>query len=191
MRVIAGEFRGRRLCAPAGLRVRPTSDALRETLFNVFGPSFALGWVLDLFAGTGAVGIEALSRGAERAAFVEKSRLAAAALEANLASLGLADRTRLYLAPVESALRRLEADAEWLAHGADLIFLDPPYAHSRDYRKVLEMLSRSTLLRRHSRVVAEHSVKDELPPACGGLTRRRELRQGDSALAFYQLSGDS
>ncbi len=191
MRVIAGEFRGRTLRAPAGRSVRPTSDALRETLFNVLGPSLDSAWMLDLYAGTGAVGIEALSRGAARAAFVESARAAAAALQANLAALGLEPRARVFVQPVRLALARLEADPEWTAHGAALVFLDPPYVLAREYALTLEALARSGLLRPESLVVAEHAARDAPAARFGRLFRTRELRQGDSVLSFYRCGEDA
>ena len=206
MRIIAGEFRGRTLRAPAGLRVRPTSDALRETLFNVLGPGLEGAWVLDLYAGSGAVGLEALSRGAARALFVEQSRAAAAALLENLSRLGLqakrsgapeqaersaiagqAMRARLLREPVLRVLYRLAADAEWGAHGVDLIFLDPPYAAAGEYAQAMPSLASSICLRAHTRVVAEHAARNPLAPRYGRLLRVRELRQGDSALSFYEV----
>jgi len=182
MRVIAGADRGRRLRAPRGLRTRPTADRVRETLFDILGPAVAGQRVLDLFAGTGAVGIEALSRGATRAVFLERGREALGALRANLAALGIPRaRARVVAGDILSALPRVARTEEPF----DLVFVDPPYA-SRLARGALEALAESPLLFSGTRVVVQHSVRTELPPRVGALVAERTRRVGDTALTFFR-----
>lgn len=179
MRVIGGEFRSRRLKTLPGRKVRPTSDRLRETLFDVLGEEIVGKLFVDAYAGTGAVGIEALSRGAARAVFIESDRRAAAVLRENLRSLGLERRAVIIQRPAGAGLRDIEAD---------IVFLDPPYQESEEYASTLGLLGRSPPMM----VIAEHPSRAELEPAYGFLTRVRVLRQGDSSLSFYRRAeGDS
>jgi 16S rRNA (guanine(966)-N(2))-methyltransferase RsmD len=182
MRVIGGKYRGRRLSAPAGLEVRPTSDRLRETLFNVLAPRIEGSRFLDLCAGTGAVGIEALSRGALGAVFIDRSRRSAVAIEANLKSLGIKEGAVVIVRNAESALKRLAEDSMKF----DMIFFDPPYA-SDIYPRVMGLLGDLPLLSDDAIIIVEHRAKSRPEPDYGRLRLYRELKQGDSALAFYSL----
>lgn len=182
MRIIAGKYRSRRLAAPLGAQTRPTSDRLRETLFNVLGASVEGSIWLDLFAGSGAVGIEALSRGARTVYFVEASSRAARAIRSNLASLGIEDGCEVVEREVNTALRLLESRSP----ACDFCFLDPPYRKEDDYAQVLSFLSRSQLLKAESLVIAEHDKHFDPGEAFGALRRYRKLRQGDAVLSFYQ-----
>jgi 16S rRNA (guanine(966)-N(2))-methyltransferase RsmD len=186
MRVIAGKYRSRKLIAPPGLDTRPTSDRLRETLFNVVAGGVPGSLWLDLFAGTGAVGIEALSRGAREVQFVESSARAARAIRANLASLGITEGFSLIERDAATALRVLEGQQV----NCDFCFLDPPYRQTRDYEQVLSFLSRSRLLAPESVVIAEHDKHADLDERFGRLQRFRKLRQGDAVLSFYRLATD-
>jgi 16S rRNA (guanine966-N2)-methyltransferase len=186
MRVIAGEYRSRTLRSLPGIDIRPTADRLRETLFNVLSagdPAALAGstWV-DLFAGTGAVGIEALSRGAEMVYFVESSRAAAELIAANLESLGIARGFQIVKVDVGKALRQLEASG----YVADYVFLDPPYLMQDEYAKTLTALAESKLLRERSLVIAEHQKKFDPGEEFGALRRYRKLVQGDAALSLYR-----
>ncbi len=185
MRVIGGEFRSRRLSAPQGEATRPTSDRLRETLFNVLGPAVQGARFLDLYAGSGAVGVEALSRGAAFCAFAERGPAALAAIRENLASLGLGSsaRARVEGRSAQAALQRLPGAAE----SFDFVFLDPPYEASGEYTETLAILGREgpRLLRPGATVIAEHARRGDLPERFGVLARRRLLQQGDAALSFY------
>jgi 16S rRNA (guanine966-N2)-methyltransferase len=172
MRVIGGEFRSRRLKSVPGLNVRPTPDRLRETLFNVLGAEIEDALFLDAYAGSGAVGIEALSRGAKRAIFIEASRHSVRILQENLHSLGIADRATVVHG---RALKRMPD------HFADIVFLDPPYSLEREYREGLEQLGQAP----PKLVIAQHSSRLELSPQHGELMRSRVLRQGSNALSFY------
>jgi 16S rRNA (guanine(966)-N(2))-methyltransferase RsmD len=186
MRVIAGTFRRRPLRSLRGLDIRPTSDRLRETLFNVLcagDPAALRGTVwLDLFAGTGAVGIEALSRGAAQVTFVESARDAAAIIEQNLRALAISGGAHILRVDVKAALRKIGADGRT----ADIVFLDPPYRFQNAYRETLEALDGSSLVTGSTTVIAEHDRKFEPGAAFGGLRRYRKLEQGDSALSFYK-----
>jgi 16S rRNA (guanine(966)-N(2))-methyltransferase RsmD len=184
MRVIAGKYRSRRLIAPAGVQTRPTSDRLRETLFNVLGASVEESLWLDLFAGSGAIGIEALSRGARLVHFVESSSRAIRAIRANLASLKLSQGFEIIEREAVAALHLLEGRAV----ACDFCFLDPPYRHKGDYAKVLNFLSGSTLLVPDSLVIAEHDKHFDPGEIFGELHRCRILRQGDAVLSFYSFS---
>jgi 16S rRNA (guanine966-N2)-methyltransferase len=182
VRIIAGKYRSRRLEAPSGIQTRPTSDRLRETLFNVLGASVAGSVWLDLFAGSGAVGIEALSRGAHTVCFVESSPRAARAIRANLAKLEIKDGCEIIEREVNKALRLLESRS--LA--CDFCFLDPPYRKQDDYEQVLSFLSRSSLLKVESLIIAEHDKHFDPGETFGALKRYRKLRQGDAVLSFYR-----
>ncbi len=176
MRIVGGEFRSRKLKTLSGSRVRPTSDRLRETLFNVLGAEVVGKVFVDAYAGSGAVGIEALSRGASQAIFIENDRKAVAVVRENLRLLGLEDRARIVSRPAASALRGLPAD---------MVFLDPPYAEAREYAAALGILGENP----PELVVAEHAARADLEPAYGRLQRARKLRQGDSSLSFYRPTG--
>jgi 16S rRNA (guanine966-N2)-methyltransferase len=181
MRVIAGKYRSRRLVAPAGTQTRPTSDRLRETLFNVVAAAVEDSAWLDLFAGTGAVGIEALSRGARMVHFVESSSRAVRTIRSNLASLEISQGFEVVEREAVAALRLL--DAQTLAF--DFCFLDPPYRKPDDYEQVLGFLSQSRLLKPASLVIAEHDKHFDPGEVFAGLRRLRRLRQGDAVLSFY------
>lgn len=183
MRVIAGKFRSRRLDAVEGMQTRPTSDRLRETLFNVVAASVGDSVWLDLFAGTGAVGIEALSRGARMVYFVESSSRAAKVIRRNLESLSIEEGYELIEREAATALRMLDSQAVV----CDFCFLDPPYRKMGDYEQVLGFVSQSRLLKPESIVIAEHDKHFDPGDAFGALRRRRKLQQGDAVLSFYAL----
>jgi 16S rRNA (guanine(966)-N(2))-methyltransferase RsmD len=175
MRVIAGEFRSRKLKSVEGMDVRPTSDRMRETLFNVIAAELAGSVFLDAYAGTGAVGIEALSRGAERAIFIEKSKIAVETIKSNLASLDLAARARVVGGSVKIYLPSLDAD---------IVFFDPPYELAAEYQTTLQILGAKTV----RLAIAQHDRRTLLPQEAGALRRVREIRQGDNVLSFYRPS---
>jgi 16S rRNA (guanine966-N2)-methyltransferase len=184
MRVIAGQYRSRQLKSLKGLVLRPTSDRLRETLFNVLGPEVVAGRFLDIFAGTGAVGIEALSRGAEQATFIENHAPAAAIIRKNLESLGISGRGAVF---ENDALRGLAALAKRQNQPAfSHVFLDPPYANADDYDRVVHYLASAEFVAPGAIVIAEHRHTFELPDRVESLQRVRVLKQGDAALSFYR-----
>ncbi|MBI5708900.1 MAG: 16S rRNA (guanine(966)-N(2))-methyltransferase RsmD [Candidatus Eisenbacteria bacterium] len=184
MRVIAGTLGGRRLAAPRGRGTRPTSDRVREALFMALEPLAGLR-VVDLYAGSGALGIEALSRGAARADFVERDREARRALEQNLGALGLTDRARVWPLAVLRELARLAAALA----AADLVLADPPYG-GEEARAALAALGRAGVLRAGTRVVVEHHAKDAVPERAGTLSRVRERKYGETVVSTYQAAAD-
>jgi 16S rRNA (guanine966-N2)-methyltransferase len=188
VRVISGKYRSRPLRSMRGMDIRPTSDRLRETLFNVLSagnPSALEGSVfLDLFAGTGAVGIEAISRGAKEVYFVESSAAAANVVRANLKSLGIANGFQLFVEKVPQAMSKMER----LHIVADVVFIDPPYRMADAYSDTLEALAGSSLIGTTAVVVAEHDKKFDPGGDVGKLHRFRLLPQGSAALSFYRLS---
>jgi len=176
MRVIAGKFRSRRLKSMPGLTVRPTPDRLRETLFNVLAPEIEGTVFLDAYAGTGAVGIEALSRGARHIILFERDRAALAITQENLSSLEIS---------VEATVCRGNALTLIPKHHADIVFLDPPYQHTRDYQAALESLAETGC----ALVIAQHDTHTKLPEGVAALKRSRVLRQGSNMLSFYRRNG--
>jgi len=190
MRVIAGIYRSRILKSLRGLELRPTSDRLRETLFNVLAPQIEGARFLDLFSGTGAIGIEALSRGASQVVFVEKHAPAVGLIRKNLESLGIKTEARVTALDAVKALEKLSVACDGGSARFDCIFLDPPYAAAEEYQRVLEFIGSSNLLIADGIVIAEHVRKFELEENIGSLRRVRVLRQGDAALSFYRLAAD-
>jgi 16S rRNA (guanine(966)-N(2))-methyltransferase RsmD len=172
MRVIAGEFRSRRLKSIPGDATRPTPERLRETLFDILALRIEGVTFLDAYAGTGAVGIEALSRGARHAFFLERNRHALETIRENLASLGLERRATVVAGPVLVTMARC---------AADIVFLDPPYDLEREYGAALELLSEAP----PALVVAQHPVRLAIAGAYGSLRRTRTVKQGDNALCFF------
>jgi 16S rRNA (guanine966-N2)-methyltransferase len=184
MRIIAGKYRGRRLQSPPSLNTRPTSDRLRETLFNILAPRIDGAVLLDLCAGSGAVGIEALSRGASHVTFVDQSRKMTALIEANLETLDAGEtNTGIFASEASAFLRKHEKNS---APRFDIIFFDPPYAS--DYESVLNYLGShaGAMLSEEGIVVVEHASKKILADQFNSLERYRRLKQGDSALSFYR-----
>lgn len=191
MRVISGKYRSRPLHSLRGMDIRPTSDRLRETLFNVLSagnPSALEGTVwLDLFAGTGAVGIEAISRGAKEVYFVDSSAAAANVIRSNLKSLGIVNGFQLLLEKVPQAISRMERQQI----AANVVFIDPPYRMANAYTNTLEALSDSSLIGMTSVVIAEHEKKFDPGEKFGRLHRYRHLPQGSAALSFYRLNSET
>jgi 16S rRNA (guanine966-N2)-methyltransferase len=184
MRVIAGTFKSRRLRTLRGRELRPTSDRLRETLFDILGDAVRDAVFLDLFAGTGAIGIEAISRGARRAVFVEKHFSAVHLIRDNLKSLGITKEAEIRPMDATHALENLESQHT----RADFVFLDPPYAQADEYKEVLEFIGSAGILSATGVVIAEHAKKLELPMFAEALERTRVVVQGDSALSFYRMA---
>ena len=190
MRIIAGSLRRRTLEAPAGLATRPTSDRMRETLFNVLAPRIEGAVFLDLYAGSGAVGIEAVSRGAAQVAFVERAPAALKVLRANLAQLGLTAGFRIESASVGTYLRKARVNTSM---AFDVVFLDPPYDAAEEYAAALGLLGGAAagMLAGGAVVIAEHRRKERLSECYVRLGRMRLLEQGDAALSFYALSAQT
>jgi 16S rRNA (guanine(966)-N(2))-methyltransferase RsmD len=172
MRVIGGEWRSRRLKSIPGEATRPTSDRLRETLFDILQDQIEGATFMDAYAGTGAVGIEALSRGAKHAYFLERDRAALAAIRENLASLGATGQATILPGAVVKSLA---------LHRADVVFLDPPYTLEKEYASTLQTLGAASA----GLVIVQHSVRLNLADEYGSLRRVRIVRQGDNALSFF------
>lgn len=169
MRVIGGEFRSRRLKTVAGLATRPTPDRLRETLFDILGPRVTGAVFVDAYAGTGAVGIEALSRGAARCVFLESGRRAVDVIRENLHALGIEGRACVVAGKVRTALGQ---------HAADIVFMDPPYEMAAEYAAALDLAAAPL-------VIVQHSARFDPGEAHGMRRRVRVVKQGDNALSFY------
>jgi 16S rRNA (guanine966-N2)-methyltransferase len=187
MRVIAGMLKGRRLKAPDWTGLRPTSDKLRETLFNILAPRIAGAVVVDVYAGTGAVGIEALSRGAKQVVFIEADRRAQALIADNLAHCQVATSYTIIGSDARRALESL--DARIPGGTVDIILLDPPYEASDS--EVAEVLAAAgQRLAADGLAVLEHARRKRSPDRAGRLARSREVVSGSSALAFYQIADE-
>jgi 16S rRNA (guanine966-N2)-methyltransferase len=191
MRLVAGSLRGRALAAPKSAAIRPTSDRLRETLFNVLADRVVGASFVDVFAGTGAVGIEALSRGAREVVFIEKHGPAATLIKKNLDSLGVSVGTRILAVDAVHGLEVLGKAKANDGKSPHIVYVDPPYGNIEDYDRVLTYLGFEALLGDESLVIAEHRRNLELPEKIGGLQRVRVLRQGDAVLSFYRYGKKS
>jgi 16S rRNA (guanine966-N2)-methyltransferase len=186
MRIISGQNRGQRIQTLKGTQLRPTSDQMRETIFDVLGPSVRGSRFLDAYAGSGAVGLEALSRGASEVVFVEHHRAAVDLIRKNLAALKMETGFYLMTSKVLTAIERLNEEGEPF----DFIFLDPPYSKANEYHHTLRQLGRSRLIAPGSLVIAEHSRHYFLEEKYNRLERTRNIRHGDTHLAFYRLSNE-
>ena len=182
MRVIAGTLKGRRLEAPTWEGLRPTSDKLRETLFNILAARIVGARVLDGYAGTGAVGIEALSRGAVHATFIEQDRRAQALIEKNLAHCGIADGYAIIRATVARGLETLRGQPAF-----DIILLDPPYTNGSIAEADGPLAAAAGVMAADGVLILEHARKQRAPETAGRLVRSREVASGDSALSLYEL----
>jgi 16S rRNA (guanine(966)-N(2))-methyltransferase RsmD len=182
MRIIGGTARGRRLKAPKGRALRPTAARVKEALFNILPHDLAGAKLLDLFAGTGNVTVEALSRGAAEAILIDASAESAKVIRENLRRLKLTDRAKVWVAPVARALRLLARRRETF----DIIFLDPPYDQHL-VEKTLRIVAQGGLLRNSGTIIAEHSVREEVAPRYDGLALCDQRRYGDTLLSFFKF----
>lgn len=179
MRIISGQYKGRRLKIKGG-RIRPTSDRVREAVFNILHYDFNDTSVLDLYAGTGALGIEALSRGARRAVFVDSGREAAKVIKENLETLCVGERARLITKKAAPALKLLNADGEKF----HMVFMDPPYRTDED-GKLLSFLAGLDVLESGAVVIVEHDASHELSEEYGSLKLQDRRKYGRTAVSFY------
>ena len=185
MRIIAGTFRSRQLKSLKGLTLRPTSDRLRETLFNVLQDRIADSRFVDLFAGTGAIGIEAISRGAKEVIFIENHRSTAELIRKNLDLLEIRSGARVLPIDAFRGLQKIAAEGSGNSSAFDIVFLDPPYAAAHEYEQILAFLGDAPLLNSGGLVIAEHRRSFDLPETQGHLQAVRILQQGDASLTFY------
>ena len=186
MRVIAGSHRGRRLSGPQGITLRPTSDKVREALFSILGSRVPGSRFLDLYAGTGAVGIEALSRGATAATFVESQSATATLLQNNLRACALIDRAHVRVGRTDTFLKR----TDWWDGPYDIVFADPPYA-AYDELALLAHLWKPGLLSEHAVIIIERDSRTEHPHSIDHATLIRRYEYGDTALGLYSLSSSA
>jgi len=186
MRIVAGKYRSRILKSLKGNALRPTSDRLRETLFNVLGTNVSGSRFLDVFAGTGAVGIEAISRGATQVVFIENHAAAATLIRRNLDSLEIQNGAQILLFDALRGLEKIAGRHKPTDAPFDFVFVDPPYAEKEQYDRVLGFLGAASFLSEGSLVIAEHRRTHELPQRVGRLMQTRILRQGDAALSFFE-----
>lgn len=187
MRIIAGQYRGRVLKSPPSMGVRPTSDRLRETLFNILAPRIEGVRFLDLCAGSGAVGIESLSRGARFSTFVDRSRRMCAIIEANLALCGITgEESEIFSSEAREFARHARTKPDMRGDGWDIVFFDPPY--TTDYAPTIAEFgaAESNLLSANGILIAEHHHKNNLLDSVEALRRWRIVKQGDSCLSFYK-----
>ena len=181
MRVIGGNARGRRLKVPKGQAVRPTSDRVKEALFNILPHDLSGIRLLDLFAGTGNVSIEAISRGAAEAILIDSSEKSGKVIRENLRSVGFTDRASIRIAPVSRALRSLALRGETF----DMIFLDPPYQRNC-IKACLEAIASGDLLRAFGTLVVEHSAREQPQAEYGSLVLKDQRKYGDTCLSFFE-----
>jgi 16S rRNA (guanine(966)-N(2))-methyltransferase RsmD len=184
MRITGGYLRGRLLRAPIGSATRPTSSKVREAIFSIVGDRIVDARVLDLYAGSGALGIEALSRGALFAAFVEASPAAVKAILGNLEDLELDDQAQVLRGSVTHGLERLSRAGERFR----LVFMDPPYA-GRAAEETLSATASSGVLAPESLVIVEHTKRQELSDEFGSLTLVLDRRYGDTMVSVFACSG--
>lgn len=180
MRVISGSARGRTLKSVPGKGTRPTSDRVKEAIFSMIGPYFAGGEALDLFAGTGGLGIEALSRGMDRAVFVDLEQASVDVVRSNLRSTGFEDRAEVYRNDAARALKLLARRGR----AFDLVFLDPPYK-MRHMDELARQMQELDMLKRGCRVVVEHAAEQHYPEHIGQLVRKKRADYGDTAVSIY------
>ncbi|BCU82169.1 methyltransferase [Polycladomyces abyssicola] len=186
MRIIAGTARGLRLKMVPGKHVRPTADRVKESLFHIIGPFFDGGWVLDLFAGTGALGLEALSRGMDRAVFVDRHRLSVETIRANVQLAGFEKQSEIYQRDARAAIRVLARRGIRF----QFVFVDPPYREGL-HVPVLKQLAVTSILEKNGMVVVESASDQELPKAVEELHVTRELEYGDTVIRLYQQQSDA
>ena len=186
MRVIGGNARGRRLKVPKGQALRPTAGRVKEALFDILPHDLSGVKVLDLFAGTGNLTIEALSRGAAEAVLVDSSVKSGKAIRENLRRLNLTDRTKVWITPATRALRLLARRGEIF----DLIFLDPPYEH-RLVEPALRMIAKENLLRDSGVLIAEHSIREPIESRHEALELKDQRRYGGTLLSFFTPSAQT
>jgi 16S rRNA (guanine(966)-N(2))-methyltransferase RsmD len=181
MKIGSGRFRGRNIETPRGKKTRPTSGRLKKALFDIIAPELAGARILDLYAGAGALGLEAISRGASHATFVERGRSAASAIAGNLDKLGISDQAEILQCETRTALHQLAQRGEKF----DFIMLDPPY-RSNLHAAVLWQIDASSVLTSDGLIIIEHHHKLELGDVVGNLRKTRTVRAGESCLTFYE-----
>ncbi|MEF2965276.1 16S rRNA (guanine(966)-N(2))-methyltransferase RsmD [Paenibacillus sp. M1] len=185
MRVISGSARGRALKSVPGMGTRPTTDKVKEALFSMIGPYFDGGAALDLFAGTGGLGIEALSRGMDKAVFIDQEHKSIEVVRANLKATGLENKAEVYRNDAERALKALAKRGT----AFDLVFLDPPY-RLKHGEKLMETMSSLQLLNEKATVVLEYESSFVYPESFGRFTEMRKAQYGETAISIYRYNNE-
>lgn len=183
MRVISGQMKGRKLRSVPGTSTRPTSDKVKEAIYQILGPYFDGGMVLDLYAGSGAMGIEALSRGMDKGVFIDKTGQAIRTIKENLRETGLTEQCEVYRNDAQKTLIHLEK-RKWQFH---LIILDPPY-QKQMLTENINSIYEFDLLHAEGVILCEHDKKTELPEEINGIVKVRELKYGDTIMTLYEWS---
>lgn len=182
MRIIAGKYRSLPLEAVKGNNTRPTTDKIKEAVFNSIGPYFEGGWMLDLYAGSGSVGLECISRGMDHAVFVDKSYDAISTIKKNISFVKAAEQCTVYKMDALAALRRCKDEGRVF----DLVYLDPPYAKEQN-QKVMNALCDLELLNEDAVVVVESLKEDTFPDEIGSLSKRKEVVYGITRITYYEV----
>lgn len=178
MRIISGALKGRRLSAPPGRQVRPTSDKVKEALFNILSDRIEGASFLDLYAGIGSIGIEAISREAKEVTFVEGDKRPLEYLKKNLVACSVQERAKLFRLPVSDFLKKKKAML------FDVIFIDPPY-QSQEIEKILPTVAVGDMIPEKGIVIIEHFHKKKLPEKIGAIHLSRSCKYGETVLSFY------
>lgn len=185
MRVVAGERKGMPLKAIAGNTTRPTTDKVKESIFNIIGPFFDGGVALDLFAGSGGLGIEALSRGVEHAVFIEKDFKAFQVLQENIRKCRYEENSELFRIDAKRAVKALlKRDIQF-----KLVFLDPPY-HHKEYYDLVQILIDNDKVHEDGIVLCEHAKEVELPHNFNAFTLQRQETYGGTIISVYRCTGE-
>ena len=180
MRVITGIYKGRKLWSTEGMDIRPTSDMVKESLFNILGVEVQESDFLDLFGGTGGVGIEAISRGAKHVVFIDNSIKSINVLRKNLQALNIKDSIEVFNTDYRTAINKLYTNGRLF----DIVFVDPPY-NTGIAQNVLEQISENIILKDNGIIVVEHDLKDPMPDKVGCLNKYRDKQYGSTMLSFY------
>jgi 16S rRNA (guanine966-N2)-methyltransferase len=183
LRVIAGEYRGRRLDRIEGMDIRPTSDKVKGSLFNILGDSVIDSAFLDLFGGTGGIGIEALSRGAEHVVFIDTDIKSIKVLKGNLEHLNIIDNVEVLNTDYSTGISKLYNNNKKF----DIIFIDPPYSVGLAQNALVE-IDKHPILAQSGLIIVEHGSKDEMPSSQGKLYMYRSKQYGNTTLSFYALN---
>lgn len=182
MRVIAGEYRGRRLDRIEGMEIRPTSDKVKESLFNMLGEAVIDCSFLDLFGGTGGIGIEALSRGAKHVVFIDAGIKSIKVLKGNLEHLNIREGAEVFHTDYETAIKKLHKYNKQF----DIIFIDPPYSLGMA-QNALVCIEANPILAQDGLIIVEHDSRDDMPHRVGRLALYRVKQYGNTSLSFYSI----
>jgi 16S rRNA (guanine966-N2)-methyltransferase len=183
LRIISGEFRGRKLEKLEGMDIRPTTDRVKESLFNMLGARLFDCVFLDLFAGTGGIGIEAYSRGASKIVFIDESTKSIKVLKSNLEMLMLLDKVEVYNTDYINAINKLALDNRKF----DIIFIDPPYLKGFAQNALIH-INDNNLINENGIIVIEHDIQDKMPESVGNLNLQRQKKYGNTMLSFFSLT---